>query len=62
MKTQKKEAFFTKIDPELRDAMRRYKADMGVPEAQQVDRALRQWLAERGVIKPITKSTSRVKR
>jgi hypothetical protein len=40
----KKIALFTKIDPELRARMRRYKAVVGVPEAVQVDRAMREWL------------------
>lgn len=44
---QEKVPYYTKLDPELREAMRRYKAAVGVPEAQQVDRALREWLAER---------------
>ena len=42
-----KVAYFTKLDPHLREAMRRYKEAVGVPEAQQVERALRAWLAER---------------
>ncbi len=42
-----KVAYFTKLDPELRDAMRRYKEVVGVPEAQQIERALREWLGER---------------
>jgi len=45
-----KKPYFTKLDPALREAMRRFKADVGVPEAQQIDRALRQWLNERGVV------------
>ena len=44
---QTKVAYFTKLDPELREAMRRYKAAVGVPEAQQIERALREWLGER---------------
>lgn len=51
MMPRKKVPYFTKLDPELREALRRYKADVGVPEAEQIDRALRQWLAERGVMK-----------
>lgn len=39
--------FYTKLDPELREALRRYKAAVGVPEAVQIDRALREWLADR---------------
>lgn len=39
--------YFTKLDPELREAMRRYKVAVGVPEAVQVERALREWLGER---------------
>ena len=51
MPPRMKVPFFTKLDPELREALRRYKADVGVPEAQQVDRALREWLTKRGVMK-----------
>lgn len=47
MTPRKKAGYFTKLDPELREAMRRYKEAVGVPEAQQIDRALREWLAER---------------
>ena len=51
MNRRKKIGYYTKIDPALREAMRRYKADVGVPEAVQIDRALRAWLTERGVMK-----------
>jgi hypothetical protein len=44
---QQKVGYFTKLDPELREAMRRYKEIVGVPEAQQIDRALREWLGAR---------------
>ena len=47
--------FFTKLDPALRKAMDRYKAATGVPSAQQVDRALREWLAERQEAWPLPK-------
>lgn len=44
---QTKVGYFTKLDPVLRAAMRRYKEAVGVPEAQQIERALREWLADR---------------
>ena len=44
---QPKVGYFTKLDPELREAMRRYKEAVGVPEAQQIERALRDWLSAR---------------
>jgi len=47
MTLRNKLPFFTKIDPDLRAAMRRYKAVVGMPESQQIDRALREWLADR---------------
>ena len=47
MTPRKKVPYFTKLDPELREALRRYKAVVGVPEAEQIDRALREWLGER---------------
>lgn len=43
----KKVPYYTKLDPELREAMRRYKANVGVPESVQIERALREWLGER---------------
>jgi len=47
MTPRNKVGYFTKLDPELRAAMARYKTVVGVPEAQQIDRALRDWLGER---------------
>jgi hypothetical protein len=47
--------YFTKINPELRQAMRRYKEAVGVPEAQQVERALMEWLSERPDAWPLPK-------
>lgn len=44
---QRKIGYYTKLDPELREAMRRYKQAVGVPEAQQIERALMAWLGER---------------
>lgn len=53
MTPKNKRPFYTKLDPDLREAMRRYKAAVGVPEAQQVDRALREWLGERAEAWPM---------
>jgi len=39
------------IDPDLDDALKRYKADHGVGESEQIRRALRTWFEKRGVIK-----------
>lgn len=47
MTPSQKVPFFTKLDPALRDDLRRYKAAQGVPEAEQVDRALRGWFNSR---------------
>lgn len=44
---QRKVGYFTKLHPELREAMRRYKDAVGVPEAQQIERALLEWLSSR---------------
>lgn len=44
---KKKIGYYTKLDPQLREAMRRYKENVGVPEAQQIERALKAWLRER---------------
>jgi hypothetical protein len=49
MTPRRKVPFYTKIDPDLKAALRRFKDDVGVPEAQQIDRALRAWLGARGV-------------
>jgi hypothetical protein len=68
MKADKKTPFYTKLAPDLREAMRRYKEVVGVPEAQQIDRALRKWLAERAdawpvpVSKPPARGTTRGKK
>jgi hypothetical protein len=61
MTPRKKAPFFTKLDPELREAMRRYKEVVGVPEAQQVDRALREWLGERAEAWPVPTTKGVVK-
>jgi hypothetical protein len=47
MTSQKKVGYFTKLNPELLAAMNRYKAAVGVPVAQQIERALLEWLGER---------------
>jgi hypothetical protein len=39
--------YFTKLDSGLRDDLRQYKAAQGVPEAEQIDRALRAWFNSR---------------
>ncbi len=39
--------YFTKLDPALREDLRAYKAAQGVPEAEQIDRALRGWFNSR---------------
>lgn len=50
MTPRKKTGYYTKLDPALREIMRQYKDATGIPEAQMVDRALREWLGARGVI------------
>jgi hypothetical protein len=47
MTGRNKVGYFTKLDPVLREALRRYKTVVGVPEAEQIDRALREWLGKR---------------
>ena len=39
--------YFTKLDPALREDLRLYKAAQAVPEAEQIDRALRGWFNSR---------------
>jgi hypothetical protein len=48
--------YFTKLARDVREAMRRYKDVVGVPEAVQIDRALREWLAERPEAWPLPKA------
>jgi hypothetical protein len=62
MTPRKKIGYFTKLDPELREAMRRYKEVVGVPEAQQIDRALREWLNERPEAWPQTAGVKKAER
>lgn len=61
MKANKKMPFYTKIAPDLREAMLRYKEVVGVPEAQQIDRALREWLGERADAWPVPESKPQTK-
>jgi len=58
---KKKVGYFTKMDPALREAMRRFKVTTGVPEAQQIDRALREWLGERADAWPLPKPARKKK-
>jgi hypothetical protein len=44
---QQKLPYFTKLAPDVRAALRRYKDVVGVPEAVQIDKALREWLEQR---------------
>lgn len=38
------------IDPDLDDGLKAVKAQDGIPESEQIRRALREWLEKRGVI------------
>jgi hypothetical protein len=60
MASQKKVPYYTKLDPELRAAMARYKAAVGVPEAVQIERALRAWLTERPDVMSVIATKYRV--
>ena len=52
MTKRKKVGYFTKLDPELRERLRLYKAAVGVPEAEQIEWALRAWLDQRPEASP----------
>ena len=39
------------IDPELREGLRRFKARDGIPESEQIRRAINDWLQKTGVMK-----------
>ncbi len=51
MTVHKKIGYYTLLAPDVREALARYKQDVGVPETVVIDRALRQWLTEHGVMK-----------
>jgi hypothetical protein len=38
------------LDQDLRDGLKRIKESVGVPEAEQIRRALRQWLEQQGAL------------
>jgi hypothetical protein len=38
------------LDADLRDGLKRIKESVGVPEAEQIRRALRQWLEQQGAL------------
>jgi len=46
-----KEATALRLDVELLDAMRRVKAEEGIPVTTQLEMAVRQWLEQRGTLK-----------
>jgi hypothetical protein len=39
-----------RLDPDVLDAMRRYKAHAGVPITIQLEKAVTEWLAKRGIV------------
>jgi hypothetical protein len=41
-----------RLDEDIKAAMERYFHDVGVPPSEQVRRALRAWLEEKGVLRP----------
>jgi hypothetical protein len=43
------------MDPELSDGLKAVKARDGIPEAEQVRRAVREWLERKGVLKKTAK-------
>ncbi|HZT77588.1 MAG TPA: hypothetical protein VFA27_13125 [Vicinamibacterales bacterium] len=45
-----------RLDPHVLDAMRRYKALEGVPVVTQIEKAVTEWLAKRGIV--VQKRTS----
>ena len=48
-----------RIDPELLAGLRAIQERDGVPVSEQVRRAIRAWLEERGALKPASKSSRR---
>lgn len=42
-----------RLPADIADAMRRVKEDEGIPQSEQVRRALREWLEKRGALKPV---------
>lgn len=51
-----------RLDPALIDAMKALQARDGIPQSEQVRRALRAWLEERGVLDPLPKTKTARKR
>ena len=44
------------LDEDLREGLKVVKATVGIPEAEQIRRALRQWLAEHDAVAPTPKA------
>jgi len=57
MATKKLTTF--RMAEDVMSAMRALKERDGIPMAEQIDRALRQWLTEKGALKPIRKQSRR---
>lgn len=60
MTPRKLTTFF--IDPDLSEGLKTVKARDGVPEAEQIRRAVREWLTKRGVLKAERKRAATRKR
>ena len=54
-----KELTALRLDPELLDAMRRVKAQEGIPITTQIEFALRKWLTGKGALKARTATKAR---
>ncbi|MEW5983450.1 MAG: ribbon-helix-helix protein, CopG family [Acidobacteriota bacterium] len=50
------------IDPDLAEGLKRLKQQEGIPESEQVRRAIRKWLGQRGVLKAERKRAATRKR
>ena len=44
------------LDEDLREGLKVVKATVGIPEAEQIRRALRRWLEEHDAVAPVSKA------
>ncbi len=57
--TPKKQMYALRLDPDLAALLKQFKELHGVPESEQIRRALRLWFEHHGMLKPKPKSATR---
>lgn len=53
-----KRLYAVRLDPDLLKAMKRVKRQIGIPESEQIRRALRKWLTTKGELRPLSEDRS----